>query len=272
MDFSFSKSNIFNGSGEQEPITFTKKDLEVKRIIKATDNLVLRKSRQMGLTTILRAMCAEELLGVDGTSICYVAPSASSKVRFLMNVRDLLLSFGDVIEEVQDNSIKLKNGSEIFGGNASDAFVGKRFERIIFDDCFYNDLGRKLFIASRPIMPKTVLISTPEPLMDDESPYEDVWKQIYFKALINDNNYEICDYMWWECERFNKDMVFIRGRVILPYKENDPAHNERLKQYGFRLVSPTYENYLKMYGYDANFLEDEFDEFIKKILEEKGTW
>jgi hypothetical protein len=270
MDFSFSKSNIFNGSGEQDSITFTKKDLEVKRIIKNTDNLVLRKSRQMGLTTILCTLCAEELLGVDGTSICYVAPMPSSKVRFLMNVRDLLLSFGDVIEKVKDNSIKLKNGSEIFGGNNPDAFLGRRFQRLILDDCFHSDLGRKQFIASRPIMPKTVLVSTPEPTLDNENPYNDIWKQIYFKALINDNDYTICDYMWWECERFNHDMVFIRGNVVLPHKPEDPAHNERLKQYGFRLVSPSYESYLKMFGYDANFLEDEFDEFIKKRIEERG--
>lgn len=261
MDLTFTISSRANDGIEFIKYSPSEYDLKTINFINTNPYSIIRKSRQMGLTTLLGIEVLKKCINEPKYGVVYVVPNASSGGSFLNQIEDYLNENG-VYYNIGKHEIILENHSTIRFVCSSSELLGVRYDWVIMDDCFVNEKQvYEIYTSSLLIASRVTMVHTPYP--EDHS--ENLWKNIYFKSSLGYNKFKPFDYLWQDCSRFNKTLQLVRGNIIIDYE--DERQCERLTQFGFKLVSPEYHYYLGMYGYDEEqFLTEEFNKYMDDYL------
>jgi hypothetical protein len=216
---------------------------------------IVRKSRGMGCTTTMAIEATTQLSTIENFSIAYVASSYTSGVLFLDKVGDLSNQFNFKTNSFRKSGHKLlfDNGSSLTLIDKPADFRGNRFDWVIFDDCFNNKDIKHIIDMSMYMDSNKTIIATPQNGLDP-------FKRFYFAAVTQQSIFEPMDYLWYDHPNYSHDIEWVRGDVRIP-ADNSKMTAVRLLEFGFHRESPTYNRYLKMFGYSEDLSFDNFDSY-----------
>lgn len=252
------KSGLF-GKFQMTEYEPTKKQRSVIESLRQNRFNIIRKSRQVGGTTLLAVEVANRMISDPMTNVGYVVPKLDNGRNFRSTIEDLLKQY-DI--EVTNNSykhLKISNGSQLRIISSQENLKTNSFGWLIFDEAaFIKDIQYMWGLAN--LMSTDVeitMISTPTSNRTE-------FNELYLKALTKKNDFKIHDLMWYDHPTFGINVYWIRDgdRELKLYDNGDPDMIVRFTELGFERVSDTYLKHLDMYGYDTNKKRFEFQAHI----------
>jgi hypothetical protein len=231
------------------------KQQELHLAIKRNPNNIVRKSRGMGCTTTAAVEVMMKLAKLNHYSIGYVASNYTSGIHFLDTVGRMFnqQNFKTNSFRISPHELRFNNGSVLKAIDMPQAMRGSRFQWIIFDDCFQNRNIKEIIDVSMSMDTKKTIIATPQDGLDP-------FKRFYFAAVTQKSNFKPMDYLWYDHPNYSHDIEWVRGEVRIP-ADNSNMTAVRLLEFGFHRESPTYNRYLKMFGYREDLSFDNFDSY-----------
>jgi phage FluMu gp28-like protein len=251
---------------------------------------LIKKSRQMHVTSTLAMYVAWCTLFKHDHATGIVCPNKESAVRFLDNVRYILLHFNlgfDYKEDViKDNKTELRlfNGSTVRAFAASpSALRGYTINLMIFDEAAYINRLDEMWMTCNSMCAvggKVIFASTPK----DVNFFHTIWEG----AKKGTNFFEVQELVWHNNPLFTKDLEFRDDKPWSPWYEaqckhlnnNDTAIDRELwgkfvsgirpdvpKRINFRLEPEIYDKIIERIDEREISLTDYMKELIKKDLE-----
>ena len=278
------------------PFVLFPKQKEFLHSIEDFSKTIAKKPRRSGLTTILSAYAAAEMVfapkETPKTILCVgmkleLANQLVAKVRsFLLQVPRWYFGFDyyspdsksekntkDIFLKDSKSELQLFNGSKVIAMSSSKFYYKDVYDAsiVIFDEAaFFNEYGQKVYNSLKLIEPpffydgrvKIIMVSTPNGK-----------DKLFYKTYIERNDYHFVGFKWFEDPRFNKNLKwyrkdkknpmddwFVEDNIDSPFyfKFIEEKWNNLLKN-GWKPTSPWYEGMCKIFYNDANSIARELD-------------
>lgn len=275
-------------SGEKLPLLDFEKD--VLKSIHENKLSIIKKSRQMHMSSITAAYCAWKMIFHSEYNIIILSPKMDNSVRFIEMVRIILQNYSNDFFHWEDDFSK-NNKSEIVLCNHSSIKAvpanessgrGYTIHMLIIDEAAFINKLEYIYTAMIPGLSaikdsKCIMISTPNG--------KNVFYEFWNKAIEGGNNFTPIQLDWKMNPKFNEGMEKIDGEwtsewyrnmcKILNYNEDKIAQelwgefvdNKKpvSKRVNFRLDSDIYDAMMKKLGGDYG-ISDYVRDLIKKDL------
>ncbi len=226
-------------------------------------NIVL-KPRQAGVSTTAALFAATYGMFEDKRKVLIIANKQDTAHEFLKKVKEFVYYvpewMGITITRVTQGLIELNNGSIIKAvATSEDALRGFTPTLLILDEAAYIRGGSEVWQASLPSLStggRAILLSTPFGL-------EELYYAIYDAAKNNKNNFHITEFKWYEDPRYNKQLKWIKGDIIVDtwlnriVNDEDFKEFEKLVQLGFISTSPWFEDMCRQLNGDQRKISQE---------------
>jgi hypothetical protein len=280
------------GKGEIDEIPMFKFQEHILKHIHNNDLNLIKKSRQMYVSTTMAIYVAWMMIFKFDKSIAIISNDMSGSRRLLDTIRRNLENFrvGFKFEDevVVDNKseIRLANGSNIkvFAGNKH-AGRGYTIDFLIFDEAAYiRDLEyiwMGLGMATSAVGGKIVFASTP-------NKPGDLFYKIWEGSKKGENDFKVLEIDWTANPRYTQELGDYQGRLWSPWYNkqcellhfNEDAIDRELwglfvsgvrpivpKRINFRLESEVYDKIIEKIDETGTSLTDYMKELIKKDLD-----
>lgn len=225
---------------------------------------VVRKPRQTGVSTTTALVASTYAMFESKRKVLIIANKQDIAQEFLKNVKHFVKSapewMGITIARETQGLVELNNGSIIKAvATSEDALRGFVPTLLIMDEAAYIRNGEAVWTAAQPSLStggKAILISTPSGL-------DALYYAIYDAAKNKRNNFHITEFKWYEDPRFNKQIKWTKGDMIIDtwinkaVKEEDFKDFEKLEQLGFTATSPWFEDMCRQLNGDQRKIAQE---------------
>ncbi len=187
-------------------------------------SLVL-KPRQAGVSTVTAFHCAHLMMFAPKSKkqlILIIANMQETAFEFLAKIKSFIDTApswlldhdkdGKVIYSKNNAGyIELPNGSGAKAkATSKDALRGYAPTLLILDEAAFIEHSAALWTAALPVLSTgggAILLSTP-------NGFDELYYELYDKALAGENDFKIFEMNWYQDPRFNKDLKWIRKMVI----------------------------------------------------------
>lgn len=259
--------------GNFEFKVFPKQRDLLKHYAKNRFSIVL-KPRQAGVSTTTALYCAHTILFAPEDSpqrILIIANKQETAHEFLSKVVSFIDSAPEWLTpyDKKENKVKYlkKNSGEIILPNGSgakakatskDALRGYTPTILVMDEAAFIENGEELWTAALPALStggRAILLSTP-------NGFDSLYYPIYNSAKIGKSNFKIFEMRWFEDPRFNKDLVWKKGELLVTSRKSqdgkwDISHFDDLIIGGYQPYSTWFNDMCLEYQNDSRKIAQE---------------
>lgn len=241
------KSGLFGNFEVMDYVPTSKQQVILDTLVNNKFNII-RKSRQVGVSTALLVGVIEKMISSPGIRVCMV----NHKSAMCYHTRDLLIDLFNSIgvtefDEQNKFRVSLPNGSYVSFITNSNQFSAQSWDWVVFDEAAYiESLPLMLGMAKGMANCDITLSSTPSPKYTE-------FNNLYFSSIQRDSYFTITDFLWYDHPIFGEDVVWTQGNGFsIDDNNTDDKHKIRLLEMGFWRTSEAYEKHLKRYGYNTS--------------------
>ncbi len=276
--------------GEMSQLQIQDFQIDIVNTIHESQNIIIKKSRQMYMSQLMAAYCAWNLMFKFDYQIAIVCNKGDISTRFVQRVREILYRYNIIFDcekdIVTDNKkeIRLANGSMIKGfAPGRNAGRGYSIDLLIFDEAAYiknlGDLWMSIGMATNAKRGKCILCSTPN--------HMDFFARVWAGCVTDENDFSAINIDWTKNPRHTKDSEIRNGELWSPWYEeqckmlqyNQDAIDRELwgkfvsgvkpnvsKRINFRVESEIYDKIIDKINEKDISLSDYVKNLIKKDL------
>ena len=225
---------------------------------------IVRKPRQTGVSTTTALVVSTNIMFQENRKVLIIANKQDIAHEFLKKVKEFIKYAPDwmginIIRETQ-GLVELNNGSIAKAVATSiDALRSFSPTLLIMDEAAYIDHSSDVWTAAQPALATgggAILLSTPNGM-------DELYYSIYDAAKNKRNNFHITEFKWYEDPRYNKQLKWIKGDIIIDdwikriVVEDDFITFKKLEENGFTATSPWFEDMCRQLNGDQRKISQE---------------
>ena len=281
IDFIKENRMVFNNQNHKfEILPLLKFERAILNLFHENKFSIVKKSRQMHLTTLAAAYCAWCMLFKTDYSIGVVSDKISNSSVIIEKVRIILQNFSNSIFHWEDdfvknnkNEIRLKNGCSIKSFTPKNAGIGYQIRMYILDECAFYSLDNlfKIILPTINALKDTKLIAYSTPNGDND------FKVLWENSINKESNFENLSVNWKDNPNQNNDEWFDRTCKMLGNDEKTikqeiwgefvDKHVSKPKMISLRLNDSILNKVYKKIESENKTISEYLRELIKKDLE-----
>jgi len=210
------RTGVNSQTWKGELLTLFDFEKEILELIHENKFSIIKKSRQMHMTSLTAAYCAWKMIFCSGYNITILSPRMEGSVRFIEMVRMILQNYSNHYFHWEDEFVKnnkseilISNGSNIKGASATvNAVRGHMIDMLIIDEAAFVNKLEHIWPAilccieykkgSAHPGSKCIMISTPNG--------KNVFYEFWNKAVKGDNDFMPIHLDWTANPKFNEGM------------------------------------------------------------------
>lgn len=212
--------------GGSEPFEPYNRQVEVINKFLSDNYLIILKSRQIGISTIVQAIIVYLLLFYDNYTIGILSRQKDEAVDFVTKVRNMIDSLPDWLKldyvKKREKSFRLENNSAIYAETVNPAkpggvFRGKSLSLLVIDEAAHISYIDEAFTGLAPTLSSThkacaskqipygaIVMSTPNGTIGDGAWFYNLWQD----ALSGSTKFKPIKIHWSSIPRFRNDPLW----------------------------------------------------------------